>query len=110
MHAYDIVYTMSNATMFSYHSPILPLLGMVKTHTKTSGINPRDEICYFSDKKFILFLILSPEMVTPGLDLEMYFTLNAKGTEYFNSVPVGTEFQNDLRVQSILTDLSRWSF
>ena len=32
-------------------------------------VHPQYEICYFSEKKFILSLILSPEMVTPGLDL-----------------------------------------
>ena len=68
----------------------------------TSRINPRYEICYFSDKIFILSLILSLEMITPGLDL----STDARGTEYLNSVPVGTAFQ---KVRSILKDLSRWS-
>ena len=54
---------------------------------KTSGIDPRYDICYFSDNIFILYLILSPQMITPGLSTD------ARGTENCNSVPVGTEFQ-----------------
>ena len=57
---------------------------------KTSGIDPRYDICYFSDNIFIPYLILSPQMITPGLDLSD----DARGTENCNSVPVGTEFQN----------------
>ena len=48
---------------------------------KNSGINPRYEICYFSDKKF--FLSLSPEIITPGI------TPDARGTEYLDTEPVG---------------------
>ena len=44
---------------------------------KTSGINPRYDICYFFDNIFILYLILSPQMITPGLDLSTV----ARGTE-----------------------------
>ena len=44
---------------------------------KTSGINPLYDICYFSDNIFILYLILSPQIITPGLDL----STDAKGTE-----------------------------
>ena len=32
---------------------------------QTSGINPRYDICYFTDNIFILYLILSPQMITP---------------------------------------------
>lgn len=71
-------------------------------YIKTSGINPRYDICYFSDNIFILYLILSPQMITPGLDL----STDARGTENCNSVPVGTEFQ---KYRSILKDLSRLS-
>ena len=60
------------------------LLANVKKHIKTSGIDPRYDICYFSDNIFILYL-----MITPGLDLSN----DARGTENCNSVPVGTEFQ-----------------
>ena len=60
-------------------------------HIKTSGIDPRYEICYFSDNIFILYLILAPQMITPGLDLSN----DARGTENCNSVPVGTEFKQE---------------
>ena len=56
---------------------------------KNSGIDPRYDICYFSDNIFILYLILSPQMITPGLDLSN----DARVTENCNYVPVGTEFQ-----------------
>ena len=65
-------------------------------------INPRYDICYFSDNIFILYRILSPQMITRGLDL----STDARETENFNSVPVGTEFQ---KYRSILKDLSRLS-
>ena len=57
--------------------------------TTTSGIDPRYDIYYFFDNIFILYLILSPQMITPGLDL----STDARGTENRNSVPAGTEFQ-----------------
>ena len=57
---------------------------------KTSGIDPRYDIYYFFDNIFILYLILSPQMITvPGLNL----STDARGTENCNSVPAGTEFQ-----------------
>ena len=59
-------------------------------------------MCYFSDNIFILYLIISPQMITPGLDL----STDVRGTENCNSVPVGTEFQ---KYRSILKDLSRLS-
>jgi hypothetical protein len=57
---------------------------------------------YFVGNILILYLILSPQMITPGLDL----SIDARGTENFNSVPAGTEFQ---KYRSILKDLSRLS-
>ena len=36
---------------------------------KTIGINSKYEVCYISDKKSFLFLILSPKIITPDLDL-----------------------------------------
>ena len=60
-----------------------------KLHIKTSGIDPRYDIYYFFDNFFILYLILSPQMITPGLDL----STDARETENCNSVPAGTEFQ-----------------
>ena len=62
-----------------------------KTHKyiNTSGIDPRYDIYYFFDNIFILYLILSPQMITPGLDL----STDARRTENCNSVPAGTEFQ-----------------
>ncbi len=62
---------------------------MVYNIIKTSGIDPRYDIYYFFDNIFILYLILSPQMITPGLDL----STDVRGTENCNSVPVGTEFQ-----------------
>ena len=53
-------------------------------YIKTSGIDPRYDIYYFFDNIFILYLILSPQMITPGLDL----STDARGTENCNSVPV----------------------
>ena len=55
---------------------------------KTSGIDPRYDIYYFLGNIFILYLILSPQMITSGPDLSTY----ARGTENCNSVPAGTEF------------------
>ena len=65
--------------------------------TYITSKNQRDisSVCdIFFDKIFILSLILSPETITPGLDL----STDARGTEYFNSVPVGTEFQKVLSI------------
>ena len=52
------------------------------TNIKTSGIDPRYDIYYFFDNIFILYLILSPQMITPGLDL----STDVRGTENCNSV------------------------
>ena len=76
-----------------------------KCDIKTSGIDPRYGIYYFFDNIFILYLILSPQMITPGLDL----STDARGTENCNSVPAGTEFENCQKYRSILKDLSRLS-
>ena len=40
-----------------------------KAVIKISRIDPRYDIYYFFDNIFILYLILSPQMITPGLDL-----------------------------------------
>ena len=64
---------------------------MANVIIKTSGIDPRYDIYYFSNNIFILYLILSPQMITPGLDL----STDARGTENCNSVPAGTEFQQE---------------
>ena len=80
-----------------------------KTHKyiNTSGIDPRYDIYYFFDNIFILYLMLFPQMITPGLDL----STDARGTENCNSVPagIGQNFKNCQKYLSILKDLSRLS-
>ena len=49
---------------------------------KTSWINPRYEICYFSDK--IKKFIRTPGIIPPGLDL----STNARGTYIYPAVQI----------------------